>query len=59
VSGQGFYSYPNPAFEQPGRLSFLGRFLGRHVDEEARGFARDITRKHHEADRRRAEDGRQ
>ena len=29
------------------RLSFLGHFLGRHVDEEARGFAADIARKHH------------
>jgi hypothetical protein len=29
------------------RLSLLGHFLGRHVDEEARGFAADITRKHH------------
>ena len=28
-----------------GRLSLLGYFLGRHVDEEARGFAADITRK--------------
>jgi hypothetical protein len=27
------------------RLSFLGYFLGRHVDEEALGFAADITRK--------------
>jgi hypothetical protein len=29
-----------------GRLSLLGYFLGRHVDEEARGFAADIARKH-------------
>ena len=28
------------------RLSFLGHFLGRHVDEEAVGFATDIARKH-------------
>ena len=28
------------------RLSLLGHFLGRHVDEEARGFAADIARKH-------------
>src|SRR5262245_41410757 len=27
------------------RLSYLGHFLGRHVDEEARGFASDIARK--------------
>jgi hypothetical protein len=27
------------------RLSFLGHFLARHVDEEARGFAADITHK--------------
>jgi hypothetical protein len=27
------------------RLSFLGHFLGRHVQEEAQGFAADITRK--------------
>ena len=27
------------------RLSLLGHFLGRHVDEEARGFAADIARK--------------
>jgi hypothetical protein len=27
------------------RLSFLGHFLTRHVDEEARGFAADITHK--------------
>jgi hypothetical protein len=27
------------------RLSLLGYFLGRHVDEEARGFAADIARK--------------
>jgi hypothetical protein len=31
------------------RLSLLGHFLGRHVDEEATGFAADIIRKHHEA----------
>ena len=29
-----------------GRLSLLGYFLGRHVDEEAEGFAADIARKH-------------
>jgi hypothetical protein len=28
------------------RLSLLGHFLGRHVDEEALGFAADISRKH-------------
>jgi hypothetical protein len=28
------------------RLSLLGHFLGRHLDEEARGFAADIARKH-------------
>ena len=28
------------------RLSLLGHFLGRHVDEEALGFAADIHRKH-------------
>jgi len=28
------------------RLSLVGHFLGRHVDEEARGFAADIARKH-------------
>jgi hypothetical protein len=43
-------------------LTFLGHLLGRHVDEEAAGFARDIVRKHHEADgegdRQRAEGGR-
>ena len=27
------------------RLSFLGHFLARHVNEEARGFAADITHK--------------
>jgi hypothetical protein len=27
------------------RLTFLGHFLGRHVEEEALGFAADITRK--------------
>jgi hypothetical protein len=27
------------------RLTFLGHFLRRHVDEEALGFASDITRK--------------
>lgn len=31
------------------RLSLLGHFLGRHVDEEARGFAADIHRKHRSA----------
>jgi len=44
------------------RLSLLSDFLERHVDEEAAGFAADITRKHHEApgegDRQRAQDGR-
>jgi hypothetical protein len=44
------------------RLSLLGHFLGRHVDDEARGFAADITRKHQEAraegDRQRAQGGR-
>jgi hypothetical protein len=29
------------------RLSLLGHFLGNHVDEEAQGFAADITRTHH------------
>ena len=29
------------------RLSLLGHFLGRHVNEEAQGFTADITRKHH------------
>jgi hypothetical protein len=29
------------------RLSLLGHFLRKHVDEEAEGFAADITRKHH------------
>src|SRR5918992_4707680 len=33
------------------RLSLLGHFLGRHVDEEALGFAADITRKHHQRTR--------
>ena len=28
------------------RLNLLGHFLGRHVDEEAQGFAADIARKH-------------
>ena len=28
------------------RLSFLDHFLARHVNEEAQGFAADITRKH-------------
>ena len=28
------------------RLSLLGHFLGRHVEEEARGFAADMARKH-------------
>jgi hypothetical protein len=32
-----------------GRLSLLGYFLGHHVNEEASGFAADITRKHHQA----------
>jgi hypothetical protein len=30
-----------------GRLSLLGHFLRRHVEEEAVGFAADITRKRH------------
>jgi len=34
-----------PALAILGRLSLLGRFLGRHVDEEALGFAADIARK--------------
>jgi hypothetical protein len=33
------------------RLSFLGHFLGRHVDEEALGFAADIRRKQSHAAR--------
>jgi hypothetical protein len=28
------------------RLTLLGHFLGRHVEEEALGFAADIARKH-------------
>jgi hypothetical protein len=40
------------------RFSLLGHFPGRHVDEEARGFAADITRKHGEGDRQRAQGGR-
>jgi hypothetical protein len=32
-----------PALGVLARLSLLGRFLGRHVDEEARGFAADMT----------------
>jgi hypothetical protein len=35
-----------PVLALLGRLSLLGHFLGRHVDEEAQGFAADITRKH-------------
>lgn len=31
------------------RLSFLGHFLRQHVNEEATGFAVDITRKQHQA----------
>ena len=34
-----------PVLAVLGRLSLLGHFLGRHVDEEARGFAADIARK--------------
>jgi hypothetical protein len=34
-----------PALALLGRLSLLGHFLGRHVGEEARGFAADIARK--------------
>jgi hypothetical protein len=36
-----------PVLALLGRLSLLGHFLGRHVDEEARGFAADIAEKHH------------
>jgi hypothetical protein len=36
-----------PVLALLGRLSLLGYFLGRHVDEEARGFAADIAEKHH------------
>ena len=35
-----------PVLALLGRLSLLGHFLGRHVDEEARGFAANIARKH-------------
>ena len=39
------------------RLSFLGHFLRRHVDEEAVGFAADIERKHvNEPDRLKLEE---
>ena len=38
-----------------GRLSLLGFFLGRHVDEEAKGFAVDIARKHDGSTAARAE----
>ena len=34
-----------PVLAVLGRLSLLGHFLGRHVDEEAEGFAADIARK--------------
>lgn len=34
-----------PVLALLGRLSFLGHFLGRHVDEEARGFAADLDQK--------------
>jgi hypothetical protein len=34
-----------PVLGLMGRLSLLGPFLGRHVREEARGFAADIVRK--------------
>lgn len=34
-----------PVLALLGRLSLLGYFLRRHVDEEARGFAADIARK--------------
>jgi hypothetical protein len=34
------------------RLSFLDHFLAGHVDEEAHGFAADITRKHSQSTRR-------
>jgi hypothetical protein len=37
------------------RLSFLGHLLGNHADEEAQGFAADITRKHHQSTPARAE----
>ena len=40
------------------RFSLLGHFLGRRVDEQARGFAADITRKYGEGDRQRAQGGR-
>lgn len=33
------------------RLSFLGHFLRQHVNEEAAGFAVDITRKQHQPPR--------
>ena len=36
-----------PVLALLGRLSLLGHFLGRHVDEEAVGFAADIARKQH------------
>ncbi len=41
-----------PVLELLARLSFLGYFLGNHVDEEAQGFAADITRKHHQTNPR-------
>ncbi len=48
-----------PVLEVLARGCLLGHSLGRHVDDEARGFAADITRKHKEArgegDRQRAQ----
>jgi hypothetical protein len=38
-----------PVLALLGRLSLLGYFLGKHVDEEAVGFAADIARKHHQS----------
>ena len=38
---------PNDALA---RLSLLGYFLGKHVEEEARGFAADISRKHNQTE---------
>ena len=37
---------PPPLLGVLARFSLLGHFLGRHVDEEAQGFAADIRRKH-------------
>jgi hypothetical protein len=55
-------STSHPSSEYWPRLSLLGHFLGRHVDDEARGFAADITRKNHDArgegDQQRAQGGR-